>query len=95
VIRSAAAGVDASTADRVVAEFAPESRRLYLDPAPTQTWPVDVAYVQTTEDREFPAAVQEGYAAALGAAVRPIPTGHLPMLQDARRLAELVAGRPR
>jgi pimeloyl-ACP methyl ester carboxylesterase len=92
VIRSTAAGVDASTADRVVAEFEPESRRLYLDPAPTHTWPADVAYAQTTEDREFPAAVQEGYAAVLGAAVRPIATGHLPMLQDPRRLAELIAG---
>ena len=92
VIRSAAAGVDASTTDLVVADFAPESKRLYVDPAPAHTWPVDVAYVQTTEDREFPAAVQERYAAVLGAAVRPIPTGHLPMLQDPGRLAELIAG---
>ena len=91
VIRSAASGVDASTADRVVAEFEPESRRLYLDRAPAHTWPGDVAYVQTTEDREFPAALQERYAARLGAAVRPLPTGHLAMLQDPGGLAALLA----
>jgi pimeloyl-ACP methyl ester carboxylesterase len=92
VIRSAAAGVDASAADRVVAGFEPESKRLYLDRAPAHAWPGDVTYVQTTEDREFPVALQDRYAALLGATVRPIPTGHLPMLQDPARLATLIAG---
>lgn len=83
-------GLDDATADRIVADFTPESRRLYLDPAPARRWPTEVSYVATTSDAEFPLDLQQGYAAELGATPTTLPTGHLPMLQDPDALASLI-----
>ncbi len=77
----------------IVADFTPESRHLYLDPAPARRWPTDVSYVATTRDAEFPLDLQRRYAAELGATPTTLPTGHLPMLQDPAALATLI--RPR
>ena len=86
-------GLDDATADRVVADFTPEARRLYLDPAPPCRWPTEVSYVATTRDPEFPLDLQQRYAAELGATPTTLDTGHLPMLADPAALAALIVPR--
>ena len=93
VLRSGlCAGLDDALADRLLTDFAPESRALYLDRVPPHRWPTRTAYVSTTRDREIPPELQEEYAARLGAAARPITTGHLPMLERPAELAVLISG---
>lgn len=87
-------GLDDDVADKVVADFAPESRRLYLDPTPARTWPPAVTYVATAADTDFSLALQHRYAAELGAVPTTLPTGHLPMLQDPAGLAALLGAPP-
>ena len=95
VLRSQlAGGLPDDVADRVVAGFEPESRRLYLDRLPAQpaaSWPADATYLVTTEDHEFPVALQERYAAVPAARTSHVPAGHLPMLSHPDAVAELVA----
>ncbi|MET0526300.1 MAG: alpha/beta hydrolase [Nocardioides sp.] len=95
VLRSQlAGGLADEVADRVVADFEPESRRLYLDRLPAQPaarWPADAAYLVTTEDHEFPVGLQERYAAVLAASTTTVPSGHLPMLSHPDAVAGLVS----
>jgi pimeloyl-ACP methyl ester carboxylesterase len=76
-------GLDEKEADRIVAEFTPESQRLYLDKTLGRSWTGRTGYVTTTEDRELPASMQRRFAERLGAEwSEELVTGHLPMLQD-------------
>ncbi|MEV0246929.1 alpha/beta hydrolase [Nocardia sp. NPDC050712] len=84
-------GVEEVALQRLIDDFAPESQRLYRDPVSQRVFPARTGYVVTTEDREFPPALQRGYAAELGSApARELATGHLPMLQEPARLARLI-----
>ncbi|QZY29468.1 alpha/beta fold hydrolase [Nocardioides coralli] len=78
-------------ADRVVSDFEPESRRLYLDRVPDHAWPADRAYLLTTEDREFPVPLQRRYAARVGADPTTVAAGHLPMLSHPAEVASAVS----
>ncbi len=81
--RAATRGVDATVADRVVAEAQAEPLRLFLDRVPAFAAPGASAYLRTSDDREVSAGQQIRSARTLGAGwVRTVPTGHLPMLQD-------------
>lgn len=87
-------GLDDPTADRLIGDFAPESRRLYIDrlPArPAPSWPKDTAYLLTTDDVEFPTTLQERYAGVLGAPTTPVASSHLPMLTHPKVVAALVS----
>ena len=76
------AGLPAGTVDRLVAEFTPESRRLFVTPVPAGPPPERSGYVHTAADRELPPALQRRCAAAMGAGFsREVGTGHLPMLE--------------
>ena len=89
-----AGGLPDDVVDRVVTGFEPESRRLYLDRLPAQPrahWPADAVYLVTTEDHDFPVALQERYAAVLAASTATVPAGHLPMLSHPDAVAEAVA----
>jgi pimeloyl-ACP methyl ester carboxylesterase len=91
-------GLDDATADRVVADFAPESQALYRDPVGRVSYPPLRGYLRTDDDRDVPGALQDRYAAQLGTdRVAALPTGHLPMLADpdgtADALERLVGGR--
>jgi pimeloyl-ACP methyl ester carboxylesterase len=92
-IRSAlCAGIAADQADRIVAEFTPESQRVYRDRVSTRHFPVTRAYVLTERDKEFPEMLQERYAAQLGGPVHRLATAHLPMLEQPNALATVIAG---
>lgn len=76
------AGLPAATVDRLVAEFTPEARRLFVTAAPRGRAPEQAGYVHTT-DREVPPELQRSCAQTLGAGfTRELATAHLPMLQD-------------
>lgn len=82
-IRALAHGLPDAVADRLVADFDPESLRLYRDPAPACELPAARAYLRGSEDEELPATVQRSSAEVLQAAWgEELSTGHLPMLQD-------------
>lgn len=81
-------GIDEHTTDRIIADFTPESQGFYRDRIDTQPWEVPRGYVATTNDREFPLAMQRRFAARLDASWhRELATGHLPMLETPGDLA--------
>ncbi|WP_328390685.1 alpha/beta fold hydrolase [Nocardia sp. NBC_00416] len=92
VIRSGlCAGLGDAEIARVVAEFEPESQRLYRDGVSPRTFPARSGYVTTTIDREIPLASQRKHAAELNPDFRrEMPTGHLPMLQDSASLTRIL-----
>ncbi|WP_162605705.1 alpha/beta fold hydrolase [Jiangella aurantiaca] len=85
-----AARLEPELASRIVADFAPESKALYRDRVPERRFPASSTYILTERDSEYPAALQERYAARLGGDVVRLATGHLPMLEDPARLTEVI-----
>jgi pimeloyl-ACP methyl ester carboxylesterase len=86
-----ASGVDVAVADRLVAEFAPESVALFRDTVSAGSLPERRGYVFTLDDAEFPLALQRRFAEALGASfTREVPGGHLPMLEQTSALASAI-----
>ncbi len=86
------AGLPAETVDRLVADFRPEARGLFVTPPPAGEAPERAGYVHTTEDRDMPRALQHSYAEALGAGFRrELATAHLPMLADPAGLTAAIA----
>lgn len=86
------AGVSNDVADRVVADFAPESRALFTDSVSARSFPAKSAYLVTENDREFPVTLQHKFAAELGGYIERMPMAHLPMLEDPVETAERVLG---
>jgi len=88
-----ASDLDDEQAARIVKEFSPESQQLYRDPVGDRRFPALRGYVQTTNDKELPPALQATYAATLHAtSVQSLQTGHLPMLAAPDALAAAVQG---
>lgn len=88
--KGVAAGLDQETADRIVADFTPESVRLYRD-KPTGTFPEHRGYLTTTRDAELPAALQRRFASNLAPTwTGSVDTGHLPMLEAPESLARSI-----
>jgi pimeloyl-ACP methyl ester carboxylesterase len=88
-----AAGLPPGTADRVVADFSPESARLYRDATGPRVVPGRRGYVHTSADRELSPAVQQASADRLDATwTSSLPTGHLPMLEAPAALAGAIQG---
>lgn len=90
-IRSgAAAGLPAEVTDRIVADFATESRALFTGRVQEGGGGV-FGYVSTTADRELPVALQRRFAGTVGARwLRDLATGHLPMIEDPAAVARAV-----
>jgi len=75
-------------ADRVVAEFAPESRYLFTDSRAAGIPEGHTRYIQTTMDRAVTPALQTEMASTLGTDdVVTLDTGHLSMLSRPDALA--------
>ena len=75
-------------ADRVVAEFVPESRYLYTDSGDSGIPEVQTRYIQTKMDRTVTPGQQRKMATALGTDdIVTLETGHLPMLSRPDELA--------
>lgn len=90
--RRLAYGIDERTADRLVADFTPESPGLYRDRTTHRSWPGRRGYLRTTRDRELPVALQRRSARRLGPTWEDsLDTGHLPMLEDPKGLAASIA----
>ena len=88
-IRALAHGLPDNVADRIVADFDPESIGLYRDPTPARDLPAARAYIRGTADNEISPAVQQASADALQATwTEELPTGHLPMLQEPARVGQ-------
>ncbi|MFJ8578347.1 alpha/beta fold hydrolase [Micromonospora sp. NPDC093277] len=84
--------LDDQTADRIIADFAPESPGLYRDRTAHRSWSGVRGYVLTTQDREVPIALQQRCARRLGHAWGDrLDTGHLPMLEDPKALVGSIA----
>ncbi|SDD31622.1 alpha/beta fold hydrolase [Auraticoccus monumenti] len=88
---SLAAGVDEATAQRLVEDFAPESRRYFTSRVSTPLQAPVLGYVTTADDRQLPLAWQHRYLRRLEPGfTRHLPGGHLPMLEHPDRLREAV-----
>lgn len=80
-------------ADRVVAEFAPESRYLFTDQRDGGIPEVQTRYIQTKMDRAVTPGLQNKMATALGTDdIVTLETGHLPMLSRPGELASALNG---
>lgn len=93
-IRSSLAhGLDGQVVDRLVADHTPEPLDFYrgrTGPTPSRC---RTGYLRTTRDRELPLALQERFAARLGAPSGPqLATGHLPMLEDPLGVVAAITG---
>jgi pimeloyl-ACP methyl ester carboxylesterase len=97
--RGVASGLDQETADRIVADFSPESVRLYRDKPRAGSFPERRGYLTTTQDAELPTGLQRRFAGHLAATwTESVGTGHLPMLEApeslARSIENFLAARP-
>ncbi|MGV9804076.1 alpha/beta fold hydrolase [Micromonospora chersina] len=89
--RGLARGLDAEVADRIIADFNPESAALYRDRTAHRSWSGWRGYLRTTDDHELPVALQQRCAQRLGAAWQnDLDTGHLPMLEDHQAVAAAI-----
>lgn len=89
--RGLAHGLDEEVADRIIADFTPESPALYRDRTDHRPWRGWRGYLRTTDDRELPMARQQRCAQRLGAAWQDdLNTGHLPMLEDHQAVAAAI-----
>jgi pimeloyl-ACP methyl ester carboxylesterase len=88
--RGVAGRVDTKTADRIVADFMPESVRLYRDTTRGR-FPERRGYLCTTRDAEFAVSLQQRFARTLDPAwTDSVDTGHLPMLEAPSALAQRI-----
>ncbi len=86
-----AAGLRETTANRIVTEFAPESQALYRHRVGPRRVPPSRGYLETTNDKEMSHTLQQRFANNLDARWRAtLPTGHLPMLEDASATAAAI-----
>ncbi|MGR6320611.1 alpha/beta hydrolase [Micromonospora soli] len=89
--RGLAHGLDEEVADRIIADFTPESPALYRDRTAHRSWSGWRGYLRTTGDHELPMALQQRCAQRLGAAWQnDLNTGHLPMLEDHQAVAAAI-----
>ncbi|MFG3301811.1 alpha/beta fold hydrolase [Micromonospora chersina] len=89
--RGLAHGLDKEVADRIIADFTPESPALYRDRTAHRSWSGWRGYLRTTDDHELPMALQQRCAQRLGAAWQDdLDTGHLPMLENHRAVAAAI-----
>lgn len=83
--------LDEQIASRVVQQFTPESKRLYIDRIQHPSHLPHRAYVRLTEDREFNAQIQAGMIANLQAdEIIDLSSGHLPMLSRPGEMANIL-----
>lgn len=73
-------GLSKEQADEVVAHSVAESIHLYFDRTNAAVPSVPRLYIRLTQDKEFPKAWQNIMARNLGAEVKDVAFGHMPML---------------
>ncbi|MET8910194.1 alpha/beta hydrolase [Micromonospora sp. NPDC004551] len=89
--RGVAGRVDTATADRIVAEFNPESVRLYRDAPAGGGFPERRGYLSTSLDAQFPVGLQQRFARNLDTNWNEsFDSGHLPMLEAPGALARRI-----
>ncbi|NES16882.1 MULTISPECIES: alpha/beta fold hydrolase [Micromonospora] len=89
--RGVASRVDPETADRIVAEFSPESVRLYRDAPRGGRFPERRGYLSTSQDAGLPSGLQQRFARNLDPSWHEsVDSGHLPMLEAPDALARRI-----
>lgn len=90
--RSLCAGLSEEQTSRVIDQFTPESRGLFVDSCNTDMPRVPTLYIRTTDDKEFGDSIQEVMIDNLEAdKVVSIDSGHMPMLSNPRKLAKILS----
>ena len=81
--------VSPELAQRVVKDFSAESRAVFTEPVGYGQLTAPTMYVRTTNDKEYPAALQTAMANRLpNVEIRDIASGHMPMLSQPSQLGE-------
>lgn len=90
IVNQLGTDLDDATRTELVARFRPERRGLFLEPVPVEDVHIPRTYVLCERDRSVSPALQSRIATRLGAAVRNIDTGHLPMLSRPAEVADII-----
>lgn len=78
---------------KIVNEFTPESKALYLTRINFSLPDINRLYIKLTNDKSIPGTLQDSMARNLNAnKVIAIDSGHLPMLSKAKELAAIISG---
>lgn len=84
-------GLSEAQADRIVEQFRPESRKLYVDASTAEISDVPSLYVKTMADNELSLSLQEAMIENLQPdEVATIDAGHVPMLSHPDQLASVL-----
>jgi pimeloyl-ACP methyl ester carboxylesterase len=75
----------------LVARHRPVRRGLFLEPVPSEEVRVPRTYILCTRDHCVPPSHQSSTAKRLGATVRSIDSGHLPMLSRPEEFAGMLS----
>ena len=86
-------GTDLDDAQRteLVARFRPEMRGLFLERVPVEEARIPRTYLLCQRDRSVSPALQTRIATRLGAQIRSLESGHLPMLSRPAEVAGIIA----
>lgn len=91
IVNQLGTDLDDATQTELVARFRPERRGLFLEPVPVDEARIPRTYLLCERDHSVSPALQTRIATRLGATVRSIDTGHLPMLSRPEEVADLIA----
>lgn len=91
---SLAAGLPPEVQDRIVADLVTESQRYFRDLVGPWAAPAQSRYVPAERDEELPLPMQRRFGALLTETATPLPTGHLPMLEDPGAVASAIGSLP-
>lgn len=81
--------VDPELTQKIIADFSAESRAVFTEPVGYSQLTVPTMYIRTTNDKEYPAALQTAMARRLpNVEIHDIASGHLPMLSQPAQLSK-------
>lgn len=90
IVNELGTDLDDATQSELVARFRPERRGLFLERVPVEEVRIPRTYLLCERDRSVSPALQTRIATRLGATVRNIDTGHLPMLSRPAEIADII-----
>lgn len=91
IVRELGTDLDEARRTELVARFRHERSGLFLQPVPREEVRIPRTYLRCERDRSVAPALQTRIATRLGAQIRSMESGHLPMLSRPADVADIIA----